>query len=134
MANDGLWHRPHAIRRILDGGDCRDNNDWRSCREIYNFERDDSATEQALSPQVAQTMTTMLKGVVSSGTGRAASLGLGEAGKTGTTDRAVDLWFVGYIPSRHLATGIWLGNDDNSPTRGSSGQAAALWGNYHRMR
>lgn len=134
VANDGLWHRPHAIRRILDGGDCRDNNDWRSCREIYNFERDDSATEQALSPQVAQTMTTMLKGVVSSGTGRAASLGLGEAGKTGTTDRAVDLWFVGYIPSRHLATGIWLGNDDNSPTRGSSGQAAALWGNYHRMR
>ncbi len=133
VANDGLWHRPHAIRRILDGGDCSDNNDWRSCREIYNFETDHSATQQALSPQVAQTMTTMLKGVVSNGTGRAASLGLGEGGKTGTTDRAVDLWFVGYIPSRHLATGIWLGNDDNSPTRGSSGQAAALWGNYHRI-
>ncbi|MDJ0511751.1 MAG: PBP1A family penicillin-binding protein [Crocosphaera sp.] len=132
LANNGVWNRPHAIRRILDGGDCTNNNDWRSCREIYRFPGDSSARQQALSPQVARTMTTMLQGVISSGTGRAASIGLGEAGKTGTTDRAVDLWFIGYIPSKRLATGIWLGNDDNSPTRGSSGQAAALWGNYHR--
>ncbi|ACB53495.1 penicillin-binding protein 1B [Crocosphaera subtropica ATCC 51142] len=132
VANDGLWQRPHAIRRILDGGDCTNNEDWRTCREIYNFQTDNSARQQAISPQVAQTMTSMLRGVISNGTGRAASVGLGEAGKTGTTDRAVDLWFIGYIPRKHLATGVWLGNDDNSATKGSSGQAAALWGNYHR--
>ncbi|MDJ0659564.1 MAG: PBP1A family penicillin-binding protein [Crocosphaera sp.] len=132
MANNGVWNRPHAIRRILDGGDCTNNDDWRTCREIYNVQTDNSARQQALSPQVAQTMTSLLRGVVRSGTGRAASLGLGEAGKTGTTDRAVDLWFIGYIPRHHLATGIWLGNDDNSATKGSSGQAATLWGNYHR--
>ncbi|MEL4897737.1 PBP1A family penicillin-binding protein [Crocosphaera sp. Alani8] len=133
VANNGVWHRPHAIRRILDGGDCIDNNDWRSCREIYNFQKDNSGQQQAISPRVAQTMTSMLRGVVSNGTGGAANLGLGEAGKTGTTDRAVDLWFIGYIPSRYVATGIWLGNDDNSPTDGSSGQAALLWGKYHRL-
>lgn len=132
VANNGVWNRPHAIRRILDGGDCTNNDDWRTCREIYNFQTDNSARQQAISPQVAQTMTRMLRRVVSDGTGRAASVGLGEAGKTGTTDRAVDLWFIGYIPRNYLATGVWLGNDDNSATKGSSGQAATLWGNYHR--
>ncbi|WP_174715372.1 transglycosylase domain-containing protein, partial [Aphanothece sacrum] len=132
FANDGIWNRPHAIRRILDGGDCTDRNKWQSCREIYTFEGDNSAKQRSMSPQVAQTMTSMLRGVVSGGTGRGASIGLAEAGKTGTTNKAVDLWFVGYIPNYQLATGIWLGNDNNSPTRGSSGQAAALWGNYMR--
>ncbi|MGK7879787.1 MAG: transglycosylase domain-containing protein, partial [Crocosphaera sp.] len=116
VANDGVWHRPHAIRRILDGGDCTNKDDWRTCREIYNFQTDQNARQQAISPQVSRTMTTMLKGVIRNGTGRGASVGLGEAGKTGTTDRAVDLWFIGYIPRKNLATGIWLGNDDNSAT------------------
>ena len=40
------------------------------------------------------------------------------------------LWFIGFIPGRRLATGIWLGNDNNSPTSGSSAQAAQLWGRY----
>ncbi|MDF5730446.1 MAG: hypothetical protein PUP92_21095, partial [Rhizonema sp. PD38] len=52
------------------------------------------------------------------------------SGKTGTTNDNVDLWFIGFIPSRKLVTGIWLGNDNNSPTSGSSGQAAQLWGSY----
>ena len=75
-------------------------------------------------------MTQILQGVVQYGTGRSANLGLGEAGKTGTTNQEVDLWFIGYIPNQSMVTGIWLGNDDNSPTYGSSGQAAQLWGNY----
>jgi membrane peptidoglycan carboxypeptidase len=71
-----------------------------------------------------------MQGAVQSGTAKAAFLGLGEAGKTGTTNNAVDLWFIGYVPSRDIVTGIWLGNDDNSPTQGSSKQAAVLWKNY----
>jgi membrane peptidoglycan carboxypeptidase len=70
---------------------------------------------------------------VQGGTGRSAFLGLGEAGKTGTTDDNRDLWFVGFVPGRSLTTGIWLGNDDNTATGGSSGQAAAVWGNYMRQ-
>lgn len=130
FANQGVWNRPHAIKRILDGEECKDPNNPQTCRVIYSFEDDRNGSRRAISEGVAQTMTAMLRGVVRNGTGRAASIGLGEAGKTGTTDRAVDLWFIGYIPSRDLVTGIWLGNDDNSATNGSSGQAAALWGKY----
>ena len=130
FANGGIWSRPHAIRRILDGSDCTDYNNPKTCREIYVFAKDASGKQRRFSDAIASSMTGMLQQVVSSGTGKAASLGQGEAGKTGTTNDAVDLWFIGYIRSRHLLTGIWLGNDDNAPTRGSSGQAAALWGDY----
>ncbi|MGH2413177.1 MAG: transglycosylase domain-containing protein, partial [Microcystaceae cyanobacterium] len=130
FANNGIWNRPHAINRILDGGDCQDYKKPQTCREIYAFGKDGNATQQAISAGVADTMTSLLQGVVQNGTGRAANIGLGEAGKTGTTNDAVDLWFIGYIPRRELVTGIWLGNDNNSPTRGSSSQAAALWGKY----
>ncbi|WLT40206.1 hypothetical protein NON20_17985 [Synechocystis sp. B12] len=34
---------------------------------------------------------------------------------------------------KNLVTGIWLGNDDSSPTQGSSGLAATLWGQYMRQ-
>lgn len=132
FANLGVWHRPHAIKRILDGGDCKDINNPKTCRVIYSFDEDNSASKRVISEGLARTMTSLLRGVVQNGTGRAANIGLGEAGKTGTTDKAVDLWFIGYIPSRELVTGIWLGNDDNKPTHGSSGQAAALWGQYMR--
>jgi membrane peptidoglycan carboxypeptidase len=87
---------------------------------------------RVLQPNVADTMTEMLQGVVQGGTGRAAALGLGEVGKTGTTNDNVDLWFIGYIPNRQLVTGIWLGNDNPTPTSGSSGQAAQLWSTYMR--
>lgn len=132
IANNGLWNRPHAISRILDSGDCRDDNDLRTCREIYAFNRDPEANRRVLKTSIANTMTSMLRDVVTSGTGRSASIGQGEAGKTGTTDKNVDLWFIGFIPSRKVVTGIWLGNDNNSPTNGSSAQAATLWGNYMR--
>ena len=63
---------------------------------------------------------------------RAAFLGGSEGGKTGTTNDGRDLLFIGYEPSRHWVLGIWLGNDDNSPTASSSGLAATLWGDIIR--
>jgi membrane peptidoglycan carboxypeptidase len=130
LANQGVSHRPHLIRRIFDSSDCQNVNDARTCRVIYDYSKDAEANVTVLSPEVANTMTSLLQGVVQSGTGRAASLGLGEAGKTGTTNDNVDLWFVGYIPSQSLVTGVWFGNDDNTPTNGTSGDAAQLWGNF----
>lgn len=133
VANQGVWNRPHAIKRILDSGDCKDYKDFSTCRVIYSFNQDRSESKKVLSPGVSQTMTELFQGVVQRGTGKAANIGLGEeAGKTGTTNKGVDLWFMGFIPSRQLLTGIWLGNDNNSPTSGSSAQAAQLWGNYMR--
>lgn len=134
IANRGVWNRPHAIKRILDSGDCKDYKNLSTCRVIYTFNQDQSESKKALSPAVAGTMTDLFQGVVQRGTGKAANIGLREeAGKTGTTNSGVDLWFIGFIPSRQLITGIWLGNDNNSPTSGSSGQAAQLWGNYMRQ-
>ena len=130
FANQGVWNRPQAIRRILDGGDCQDVNLPQTCREIYGVNHDQTAQGQEISPDVAQTMTALMQGAVQQGTGRSARLGLGEAGKTGTTNSNIDLWFIGYIPSRHLVTGVWLGNDKPQSTQGSSAQAAQLWGNY----
>ncbi|MDJ0649588.1 MAG: penicillin-binding transpeptidase domain-containing protein, partial [Xenococcaceae cyanobacterium MO_188.B19] len=130
LANNGMWHRPHAIKRILDGGDCTDDSNIDTCREIYTFDRQQENYRKAVSRKVASRMTKMLRKVIQDGTGRAAKLGEGEAGKTGTTDKNVDLWFVGYVPEINLVTGVWLGNDDNTPTNGSSWQAATLWGKY----
>jgi peptidoglycan glycosyltransferase len=133
IANRGVWNRPHAINRILDSSDCKDRNNLKTCRVIYSFDQDSDANRRVLRTEVADTMTRLLRGVVTSGTGTNAAIDdLAVSGKTGTTDKNVDLWFIGFIPSRRLVTGIWLGNDNNSPTFGSSAQAAQLWGNYMR--
>jgi len=131
VANRGMRTPPRAISRILDAGDCDNPKDFQSCRVIY--ERQKEASAQVLDADVADTMTTLFRGVVQSGTGRSAGIGLDEAGKTGTTNDNRDLWFIGYVPSKNLLTGIWLGNDDNKPTSGSSGLAAQLWGNYMKQ-
>ena len=130
IANQGVWNPPHGIRRVLDSSDCADPNDANSCRIVYEFGQTGDTNRPGLSPQTAQTMTSLMQGVVQAGTGQNAYLGLGAAGKTGTTNDARDLWFAGFVPQSALATGIWLGNDDNTPTAGSSGQAADLWGRY----
>ncbi|MBD2137226.1 transglycosylase domain-containing protein [Anabaena sp. FACHB-1237] len=130
IANRGVWNPPHAITRILDSSTCKDRNDLKTCAEIYSFDKDPRGNRQALKKGIADQMTELMQGVITSGTGGGARLGLGEAGKTGTTNNNVDLWFIGFIPNRQLVTGIWLGNDDNTPTHGSSAQAAQLWGKY----
>jgi penicillin-binding protein 1A len=129
-ANDGVRNRPHTINRILDSSDCENPDDRTTCRVIYDYSRDADANVSVLNPAIAQNMTRLLQGVISNGTGRAAYVGVGEAGKTGTTNDNVDMWFVGYVPRYSLTTGIWLGNDDIVPTSGSSAQAAQLWGDY----
>ena len=135
IANDGIWNKPHAINRILDGSDCKKSGDRNSCREIYVFDDDKQTYRDVISPDVTDELTEMLKEAVEEGTGKAAYIDEGEAGKTGTTDNNVDLWFIGYAPIKDYdyVTGVWLGNDDNSPTNGSSYQAATLWGKYMRQ-
>lgn len=132
LANQGVRNYPRTIRRILDAGDCQDRKNPKTCRVIYEFNRDSEQNQPVVKPEVAATMTELMRGVVTGGTGASAAIGFGEVGKTGTTNDNKDLWFVGYVPDRALVTGVWLGNDDNTPTYGSSGQAAQLWGDYMR--
>jgi penicillin-binding protein 1B len=84
---------------------------------------------QAVSPQAAYLMTSLMKGVVSRGTAaKAPLLGLRGvvAGKTGTTDGYRDAWFIGYTPD--LVIGLWVGFDEERPIRLSGAQAALpIW-------
>ncbi|MFH1116366.1 MAG: PBP1A family penicillin-binding protein [Pseudomonadota bacterium] len=90
--------------------------------------------QPALSPQTAFIMTSLLQGVVRSGTGA----GLAKytkrrdlCGKTGTTDNSDDAWFIGYNPN--YTTGVWVGFDDNRTLgREETGAQAALpiWGYF----
>jgi penicillin-binding protein 1A len=66
---------------------------------------------QVISPQVADIMTSLLEGVVQHGTAtRVQVLGRPMGGKTGTTNKTRDAWFIGFTPS--LITGTWVGMDD----------------------
>ncbi|HYP03126.1 MAG TPA: penicillin-binding transpeptidase domain-containing protein, partial [Cyanobium sp.] len=93
---------------------------------IWSRRVDAKSPQRAVSSDVADAMTWMLEQVVRVGTGRPASLGdRPVAGKTGTSEGARDLWFVGSIPQ--LTTGVWFGYDQNWKTGSSSVQATYAW-------
>jgi membrane peptidoglycan carboxypeptidase len=76
-----------------------------------------SICSQAMSQSTADTLNSMLKGVVDDGTGTAADLpGRDTAGKTGTTDERKDAWFAGYTPT--LASAVWLGDPFGKGVKG----------------
>ena len=73
-------------------------------------------------------MNRMLNAALTSGTAQRAQLdGWQAAGKTGTSQNWRDAWFVGY--TAYFTAGVWLGNDDGSPTKKASGGTlpATLW-------
>ncbi|HEY7955519.1 MAG TPA: PBP1A family penicillin-binding protein [Polyangia bacterium] len=85
-----------------------------------------SAT-QAIKPELAYLMTSMLTSVFDEGTAVSArgKLKRPAAGKTGTTNGHRDAWFVGFTPD--LVTGVWVGYDDMRELgRGEEGARAAL--------
>ena len=115
LANKGVNRQPYGISKIRDRQD----------RVIYEAE---FVPKDAVDEQTAAMMNWMLQGVVQSGTAIPAQIGRPAAGKTGTSDESRDLWYVGYIPQ--VTAGVWLGNDNNKPTRGTSGVAAEMWRKY----
>jgi peptidoglycan glycosyltransferase len=128
VENGGLWYPPTTIRRLVDAETCASETTDR-CRSRSTPV---STPRQAIRPDTALKMQRMLRTVVRKGTGQAAALGGQEGGKTGTTNEGRDLLFIGYEPANHWVLGIWLGNDDNSPTTGSSAIAAGLWADMIR--
>ncbi len=81
---------------------------------------------RAVSSDIADAMVWMLQQVVQGGTGGGAALAdRPVAGKTGTSEGARDLWFIGSIPQ--LTTGVWLGYDNNRGTGTTSVLATYAW-------
>jgi len=95
--NKGVRARPYFIIKIED----KDGN---------ILEENTPSTEEVISPQMAYMMTYLLQGVIRQGTGKGASvLNWPIGGKTGTTNKFTDAWFVGFSPS--LCAGVWVGYD-----------------------
>ena len=97
-------------------------------RVIYQRASREAGPVQAISNPYLYYQNQMLRGVMTSGTGRAAAIaGRDIAGKTGTTSDYKDAWFVGYTGG--FVTAVWVGKDDNTPMRGVTGGSspAAIW-------
>src|SRR6185436_719445 len=73
-----------------------------------------------VEPRHGAMMNTMMQETLISGTARKAEIpGWTAAGKTGTSQDFRDAWLIVY--TANLVTGVWLGNDDNSPTKKATG-------------
>ena len=114
FANGGQGVFPYGIRRI------------RTTEDKVLYERSGTTLGQVMAEDRVGQMNGMLTRTLVDGTGRMARLDNREAaGKTGTSQDYRDAWFVGY--TGNLVTGVWVGNDDNSPTkRVTGGQLPAL--------
>jgi penicillin-binding protein 1A len=121
FANDGKVVQPRFITRIDD----------LAGRAVYS--RPPSTPQQVLDPRVAFIMRDMLRDNAERGSGTRARQAVPDnvavAGKTGTTNDNVDVWFVGMTPE--IVAGVWLGFDRKKTImNGAVGGtlAAPIWG------
>ncbi|MFI7499019.1 transglycosylase domain-containing protein [Streptomyces sp. NPDC049687] len=99
FASRGMYCTPVAIESII-----QTVNGKKKSLEVPK-----STCSRAMSEKTADTINTLLSGVIDSGTGQQAGLsGRDNAGKTGTTDSRKNAWFVGYTPN--LAGAVWVGS------------------------
>jgi penicillin-binding protein 1A len=96
LAAGGVYTEPTAIRKvILPNG--KPDERWAARHR----------RTRVVPDGVADVVTRVLEDNIRSGTGTRAALSRPAAGKTGTTDKHADAWFVGYTPG--LATAVWMG-------------------------
>jgi len=108
FANGGLGASPHVVAKI------------RTVEGKLLYVRPADQLGQVVEPRDVAAMNTMMRETLLSGTARKAEIpGWTAAGKTGTSQDFRDAWFIGY--TANLVCGVWLGNDDNSPTRKATG-------------
>ena len=107
FANGGYHVEPTCIGKVFD-------------HNGILIDEGEPVREQVIDQRIAYDMNQMMQGVVSGGTGhQAQGLPAPTAGKTGTTDRSCDAWFIGFTPK--VACGVWVGNDENRPMGGVFG-------------
>ena len=134
FVNGGKKVTPIFIDRIQDRrGKTIFNADKRKCLgcEEISYLNEEIPTiqddrEQIISPATAYQITSMLEGVVKRGTGRnLRDLKLTLAGKTGTTNKNMDAWFLGFTSK--IVIGVYVGFDEpESLGRYETGAKAAL--------
>ncbi len=122
FVNGGKLVEPILIDRIQDSeGNTIYNNNLRQCidcDQISYLSNDypiiQNNYKQIFSPETAYQMTSILEGVVKRGTGKKLrDLNINIAGKTGTTNKNTDTWFIGF--TSNLLVGVYVGSDSPSP-------------------
>jgi penicillin-binding protein 1A len=121
FANGGFAVIPHVVERV------------RTPEGKVLYTRGDSGLGRVIEPEYVAMMNRMMRETLISGTAQRAGIpGWQAAGKTGTSQDFRDAWFIGY--TSHLVTGVWLGNDDSSPTRKLTGSSLPVdvWTKFMR--
>ena len=134
FVNGGKLVEPILIDRIQDSeGNTIYNNDKRKCINCdkisyltSDFPQINNTYKEIFSPETAYQMTSILEGVVQRGTAKKLrDLKLNIAGKTGTTNKNTDTWFIGY--TSNLLVGVYVGSDNpTSLGRYETGSKTAL--------
>jgi penicillin-binding protein 1A len=108
FANGGMAVTPHVVERVRAS----------SGKLLYQHQPDNLG--RIIEPPTVGMMNAMMQDTLLTGTARKADLaGWPAAGKTGTSQDFRDAWFIGF--TGHLVAGVWLGNDDASPTKKITG-------------
>jgi penicillin-binding protein 1A len=108
FANGGVGVKHHIITKVKTANG----------KQLYIAKS--ASRGRVIEPEYVAMMNAMMEETLLTGTARKAELpGWEAAGKTGTSQEFRDAWFVGY--TSHFVAGVWLGNDDNTPTKKASG-------------
>jgi penicillin-binding protein 1A len=121
FANGGFALVPHVIGKITAS-----NGKVLYARSARQFGR-------VVDAHYVTMMNAMMAETLTIGTAQKATLpGWAAAGKTGTSQDFRDAWFIGY--TAHLVTGVWLGNDDGTPTKHVTGGSlpVEVWSRFMR--
>jgi penicillin-binding protein 1A len=123
FANGGLRVEPTLVDRVQDRyGRTIYRHDQRGCEGCSGDDLRDAAqplvhsnAERIMDAITAYQITSMLQGAVARGTSASSvgQLGLNLAGKTGTTNEAKDVWYIGYSP--RIVAGCYMGYDTPRP-------------------
>jgi len=133
LASDGLQWKPVSIQQVQDrsGRSLHRSVAGHRCQvchvdPVLSVGEGMRPARRILEPESSFLITNMMKGVIKNGTGRRArALKRPAAGKTGTTNKQLDAWFIGYTPQ--ILTGVWTGRDVPSPMgKRETGSRAAL--------
>jgi penicillin-binding protein 1A len=121
FANGGFAVQPHVIERVSGSNG----------KVLYS--RNEQQLGRIIEARYVAMMNAMMAETLTIGTAHKATLpGWPAAGKTGTSQDFRDAWFIGY--TGRLVTGVWLGNDDGTPTKKVTGGSlpVEIWSRFMR--
>jgi penicillin-binding protein 1A len=122
FANGGIGVQSHIVTKV------------QTAAGKWLYQRKNTSNGRVIDPQYVAMMNTMMQETLLTGTARKAELpGWQAGGKTGTSQDFRDAWFIGY--TSHMVAGIWVGNDDDSPTKHASGGSlpVEIWSRFMKV-